>query len=206
DHLILSIKRNKVKDIKQVIPKFYLSQCKQCGKCGEVCKFNAIAAVKGHYPIFVETPCNGCQACIISCPYDAIKKGERKVGEIFNGKKGNLNLVSAQIVPNYAISVFVVEKELEYTKTKQDDYDYIIIDTATGTHCNVIEALNKCDIIFAVTEPTPLGAHDLELILKLLKILNKNAKVVLNRSDIGNKKLIETLVKKYNTKITAEIP
>ena len=38
DHLILSVKRHIVKDIKQVIPRFDLSKCKQCGKCGEVCR------------------------------------------------------------------------------------------------------------------------------------------------------------------------
>jgi len=206
DHLILSVKRKKVKDIKQLIPKFDFSKCKKCGTCGEVCRFNAIAAVKGKYPIFIETPCNGCQACIIACPNNAIKKGEKIVGELFEGKKDNLTLISAQIIPNYAGSAFVVGKEKEYAKKKEKNFDFIITDTSPGAHCNVIEALNDCDLAIAVTEPTPLGAHDLELILKLLKILKKETKVVLNRSDIGNKKLIKNLVRKYNTEITAEIP
>jgi MinD superfamily P-loop ATPase len=33
-----------------------------------------------------------------------------------------------------------------------------------------------------------------------------NTKIILNRSDIGDKAIIESLVKKYQTKIVAEIP
>jgi len=206
DHIILPINRDKVKDVKQVIPKFDLSKCRKCGKCGEACRFNAIAAVKGKIPIFVECPCNGCQACIIACPNNAIKKGERIVGEIFKGKKGDLTLVSAQIIPNYAGSAFVVGKEKEFAKKTEKDYDHIITDTSPGAHCNVIEALQDCDLPIAVTEPTPLGVHDLDLILKLVQVLNKKAKIVLNRSDIGDKDLIKRIAKKYNTEIITEIP
>ncbi len=206
DHLILAIKRNKVKDIKQVIPKFDFSKCKKCGKCGEVCKYNAVAAVKGNFPIFIESICNGCHACIIACPNNAIKKSEKIVGEIFEGSYKNIDLISAQIKPRYFGSAFVVGKEKEYAKNKEKDYDYVITDTAAGTHCNVLEALSDCEVVIAVTEPTPLGEHDLDLILKLLKILKKESKIVVNRSDIGDKNLIRNLVKKYKAKIIAEIP
>ncbi len=64
-------------------------------------------------------------------------------------------------------------KNLQQKKKKE--YDYVIIDTAAGTHCPVISALLGSDYAFAVTEPTPLGAHDLDLILTLTKkIRNKN--------------------------------
>ena len=206
DHLILSIERNKVQDVKQIIPEFDLSKCIKCGKCGEVCRFSAVAAVKDRYPIFIECPCNGCGACIISCPAKAIKRSFKKVGEIFEGNKKGLKLISAQIVPNYAMSVFVVEKQLDYVKKIEKDYDYVFVDTAAGTHCNVIEALRHCDEVISVTEPTPLGAHDLKLILELLKILGKKSKVIINRSDIGEKNLLLKIIKEHGTDIFSEIP
>ncbi len=202
DHLILNVERQKVKDIRQVIPSFDLGKCTKCGRCGEVCKFNAIASVKGNFPIFIQSICNGCQACLISCPVEAISKTSRVVGEIFEGKKGNLKLVSAQIKPRYFGSAFVVGKELEYAKEE----GITILDTAAGTHCNVIEAIYEYDDIIAVTEPTPLGAHDLELILKLLRRLGKKAMVVINRSDIGDKSLIEAIIKEYGATKLADIP
>ena len=47
--------------------------------------------------------------------------------------------------------------------------DVVIIDTAAGTHCNVIHALMNVDKAYCITEPTPLGAYDLKLILELVK-------------------------------------
>jgi MinD superfamily P-loop ATPase len=94
----------------------------------------------------------------------------------------------------------------EIIKDKQGSYDYVVIDTAAGTHCPVIAALEMCDIVYAVTEPTPLGRHDMELILQLLKRLAVTAGVILNRADIGDKKLITGLAKSYQTPLIADIP
>jgi MinD superfamily P-loop ATPase len=60
--------------------------------------------------------------------------------------------------------------------------------------------------VIAVTEPTPLGAHDLEVILRLLSKLKKKGSIMINRSDIGDKKQIECLAEKYNSKIVFEVP
>ncbi|MCD6400262.1 hypothetical protein J7L85_05665, partial [candidate division WOR-3 bacterium] len=38
------------------------------------------------------------------------------------------------------------------------------------------------DFVYAVTEPTPMGAHDLILILDLCKKLEVPAKIILNRA------------------------
>jgi len=59
-----------------------------------------------------------------------------------------------------------------------------------------------------VTEPTPLGAHDLSRILGLTKSLDISTSVVLNRADIrgGFKKVIYEICKKYGAKIVSEIP
>jgi len=206
DHILLDIERKKEKDVFQIIPKFDFDKCIKCGKCSEVCKFNAIAFVKDKYPIFNDCPCNGCKACIIACPVKAISEGEKQAGEIYSGKKGNISFVSAQIMPNYAISAKVVGAELEFAKKLEEDNDFVLIDTAAGTHCSVVEAVMNADLALAVTEPTPLGEHDLGLILKLLKKLNVPAKVVLNKADVGDKKLIQKIVKKYDSKIVAEIP
>ncbi|MCK4714224.1 MAG: P-loop NTPase, partial [Candidatus Aenigmarchaeota archaeon] len=45
DHLILSVKRKKFRDVYQPIPKWDFSKCTMCGKCAAVCKQNAIVAV-----------------------------------------------------------------------------------------------------------------------------------------------------------------
>ena len=73
-------------------------------------------------------------------------------------------------------------------------------------HCGVIRALLGSDLAYAVTEPTPLGAHDLELILRLLKILKIPAKIILNQADLGKKEIVKRLAGETKTKIAHEIP
>lgn len=206
DHLILSIKTKKEKDVFQTIPKWDLKKCTKCGKCSQVCKTNSIVFVKDRYPIFVPEQCNGCEACILTCPTKAISRSKKKIGTIYSGKHGNIDFVSGELEPSQPISEFVVEALKEFIKNKEKSYDYIIIDTAAGTHCGVISSLTGCDLALAVTEPTPFGAHDVSLILELISILKIPKKIVLNRADIGNKDLINRVAKKYKTEIISEIP
>jgi MinD superfamily P-loop ATPase/NifU-like protein involved in Fe-S cluster formation len=206
DHLFLNVKRKLYKKVKQRIPKWNFEKCTKCGLCGQVCKTNAIVSIKNKKPIFVPTQCNGCGACEIKCPSNAIFWSEKEIGKIYIGNNYNIDLVSGDLKVNEVISEVVVNELNNIIKKKRNDYDYIIVDTAAGTHCPVIAALEICNQIFAVTEPTPLGRHDLDFILQLTQKMKINTKIILNRSDIGDKAIIESLVKKYQTKIVAEIP
>ncbi len=206
DHLLLSIERKLFKTVEQRIPKWDLVKCSKCGLCGTVCKTNAIVSIKDKNPIFMKQQCNGCGACVLKCPEDAISWDKKEIGNIFIGTNYNIDLLSGELKTNEPVSEFVVNALNEIAEKKKKEYDYIIIDTAAGTHCPVIAALKMCDTVYAVTEPTPLGSHDLELILKLLKLIKVRSGIILNRSDIGNKKMIQNLAKKYDLKIIAEIP
>jgi len=206
DHLILSIKRKKEKNIFQLIPKWNLNKCIKCGKCAEVCRENAILFVKEKYPAFIEDLCNGCSSCILSCPTKAISKSKQVIGTIYSGKKYNFDLLTAEMRIGYEEASPIVNALKKFSQKTEEKYDYILVDTAAGAHCNVISALLGCDLALAVTEPTPLGAADLDLILKLCEILKIPSLVILNRSDVGNKNLIKTIVKKYDTRIISEIP
>ncbi|MFH1510877.1 MAG: ATP-binding protein, partial [Candidatus Woesearchaeota archaeon] len=206
DHLILDIKRKELKTIKQRIPKFDLGKCTRCRSCGKACRTNAIIAIRDNNPIFLPNQCNGCGACKIVCLSNAISWDSKEIGKLFSGKKGNIDLILGELKTNQPISEFIVRQLNEEIEKRKDNYDYIIIDTAAGTHCPVITALEKTDSVIAITEPTPLGAHDLEIVLKLLSKLGKTGSIITNKSDIGDKKIIEAIAKKYGLQILFEIP
>jgi len=206
DHLILNIERKKEKDVESMIPDIDFNKCIKCGKCSEVCQFKAIVHVKGKKPILIPEQCSGCGACKIACPVKCIGETKKKIGTIYSGKKDNITFISSDLRPGEPVSEFVVDAAKDFAKPLEKEQDITIIDTAAGTHCDVISACTGCDLALAVTEPTPLGAHDLKLILDLLKILKVPVKIVLNKSTVGDKKLIQDIAKEYNAEIAAEVP
>ena len=208
-HIILKAKRKLLSEVKQTIPKWDFSKCIKCGKCSQVCKENAIIFVKGKYPIFVKEQCIGCNACRIVCPTKAIGKAEQKIGSLyFSEISSNLHLISSEMLITYEETGPIVNALKKEVSKLKDKYDFVIIDTAAGTHCNVISALLGVDFALAVTEPTPLGAHDLSLILSLTKKLNIPAFVLLNKANIANSKAeeIRSIATQFNTEIVSEIP
>lgn len=206
DHLILDIERDRLKNVFQRVPKIDLDKCSRCAKCGLVCKTKSLITLPKKDPILIPELCNGCGSCRIVCPEDAILWADKQIGTIYTGKKDNLNLLSGELKPGQPVSEFIVNHLNEELETQKQKYDYIIIDTAAGTHCPVIAALEKASQIIIVTEPTPLGIHDLELMLNLLKAINKEGSIVINKSDIGDIDGIQNRSLKFGAKIIFEIP
>ena len=206
DHLILNIKRKKVRDVFQPMPVFDHSKCRKCGKCAGVCREKAIIFIKDKYPIFIPEQCIGCSACMIACPFDAISKGKKKVGVVYSGKNKFFDFLCAESEIGVEEESPIVNDLKNYFNDFKKNYNFVLVDTSPGTHCNVISALENCDLAFCVTEPTPLGAHDLKLSLKLLKILKIPSKIIINKSDIGDTSLIKDLAKEHNSEIVANIP
>ena len=57
-----------------------------------------------------------------------------------------------------------------------------------------------------MTEPTPLGEHDVQLILKLLEVLEIPKKLVLNKAGISDAGRVEKISEKFNAEIIGRIP
>ncbi|MHA1339329.1 MAG: nucleotide-binding protein [Promethearchaeota archaeon] len=195
--------------------------CSGCRTCQRLCPTNAIK--EGKHSIgksyFIKD--------VYADKHNNINKNDK------NSKWNIFDLLIGELKEGEAISVLIVEyllnkveyynkirikqenlknktiiNEMKSNNSKQSNiYDYIILDTPPGAHCDVEAALSNSDIILAVTEPTPFGAHDLKRILDLIKILGKNAYIIVNRSNLTNyKEKILEISKKYNSPIIGEIP
>jgi len=65
----------------------------------------------------------------------------------------------------------------------------VILDAPPGTACPVIETVKGSDFCLLVTEPTPFGLNDLELAVGMLETLQIMMGVVINKADIGDRKV-----------------
>lgn len=206
DHLLLSIKLKREKEVTTFVPEINKEKCIKCGKCSEVCKESALVFVKGNYPVLIRDQCVGCKACMYSCPVGAITETREVVGGIYTGERHGIRLVTGELVAGRKDSSILMAELLNYVHLIQKDYDVVIIDTAAGTSCEVIRALMESELALTVTEPTPFGAHDLRVILELARELGTPAKVVLNKSGIASDEETIRIAEEFNTSVVGKIP
>jgi len=209
DYLLVGAKLQKPrKKIYAEFPKLDKKKCTKCGLCVKTCKENAIFQKPGEYPIFIKDLCSGCGACWTVCPYGAIKTKKEEIGKVYLNRIKNFWLITGEAKAGLEETGPVVTetKKFALNLAKKVKADYVLFDTAPGTHCPVISALLGCDFAYCVTEPTPMGAYDLDLILDLCKKLKIPAKIILNQADLGDKERVQKIAKKYKIKIEKEIP
>jgi MinD superfamily P-loop ATPase len=210
DALLLGTELGNCKEIRFFKPLIDAERCTKCGECAKVCEEHALVHVTKRTPLFFEALCSGCRACLFVCPSEAISKGYKILGNVCETSINGVRLVTGELKPAEARTPLVVRatKEKAYDLAKQNSPDLIIVDTAPGVHNAVVRALQGSDLALAVTEPTPLGAHDLQRILELTRELGIQTSVVLNRADIpgGLRDIIYELCAQHNVEVISEIP
>jgi len=135
------------------------------------------------------------------CPYGAIEPQKEEIGKIYLNKISNLKSQNSNLKSDFYLITGTAKAGLEETGpvvtqtkkfalslAKKIKADYILFDTAAGTHCSMISVLKDYDLTYAVTEPTPMGVYNLNLILDLCKKLKIPSKIILNQVDLGDKK------------------
>jgi MinD superfamily P-loop ATPase len=132
-------------------------KCTKCGKCADVCRFNAIPVINDQY-VVQPLDCEGCGYCSRVC-----------IGADNSGK-----LVAK--VKNEAKQI-----------AKENNKNYIIIDGSPGIGCPVISSLSGAGFVVLVTEPTVAGLHDLKRVYKLVKQFNIETGCIINKSDLNLK-------------------
>ncbi len=172
------------------VPEIDGSKCTYCGKCREVCAYNAVAVLggtgagKGSVLVFPHL-CHGCGACAIFCPEKAIKETGREIGVVESGDKDGMEFIQGRLNVGEAMSPPLIRK----VKERADAARTVIIDAPPGTSCPVITAVEGSDFCLLVTEPTPFGLNDLILAAGMLRKLKIPLAVVVNRDGIGDAKV-----------------
>jgi len=182
------------------VPRVDEVQCTYCGKCAEVCVYNAIAVFPQHVLVFPEL-CHGCGACSYLCPEKAISEEGKEIGIIELGYSGGLKFVHGRLAIGEAMAPPIIRS----VKEQANNEGTVIIDVSPGTSCPVVEAVKDSDFCILVTEPTPFGLNDLALAVETVKQLNIACGVVLNRAGVGDGK-VEEYCAKENIPILLTIP
>jgi MinD superfamily P-loop ATPase len=179
-------------------------KCKRCGKCANVCKFDALDYREK--PVISELFCEGCNACAVACPYGAIEmipvaNGEAKVIETEEG----FPLVYGKLYPGKSGSGKIVHDVREIADGIAKNSDLAIIDSAAGIGCPVIASIMGCDYAIGVVEPTQSSISDLERAVETAEHFNIPYGVVVNKAGISaeNEKRIRNM---WGGKIMAELP
>ncbi len=162
------------------------NDCTECGKCVEVCQFDAIS------PDFVVDPvaCEGCGVCVYFCPGDAIDFNENLSGRWFISNTRFGPMVHARLgiaEENSGKLVMLVRRQAKLLAEKQNA-DFIIVDGAPGIGCPVISSITGANAVLVVTEPTLSGRHDLERVVSLAADhFQIPTFVCVNKYDLNNK-------------------
>jgi MinD superfamily P-loop ATPase len=189
-HLLLKPRFTKIESVYVPIPEVDEEKCTNCGKCSEVCAYNAIAAMKKKVLVFPEL-CHGCGACSYLCPEDAISEVGKEVGIVEIGHADGIQFAHGKLNVGEVMAPPVIRKVKEYI----DHESTVIIDVSPGTSCPVVESIRGSDFCLLVTEPTPFGLNDLILAVEVVRKLDIPCGIVLNRAGVGDNKVEEYCLK-----------
>jgi MinD superfamily P-loop ATPase len=188
------------REVGQMVPQVDEGTCIYCGRCAEVCQYNAIAVVGENVLVFPEL-CHGCGSCTLNCPTEAIIEVLNVTGVIESGSSccsnssgsesddsgrevgfahGILNVGEAMAVP-------VIRQLKRWVVPRGSGERPVIVDAPPGNACPVVETMNGSDFVLLVTEPTPFGLHDLRQAVEVTRgEMGLPVGVLINREGVGD--------------------
>ncbi|MDP8299705.1 MAG: ATP-binding protein [Candidatus Tantalella remota] len=157
--------------------------CTSCGKCRELCRFDAISGD------FVVDPvsCEGCAFCGFACPEGAIKMEENATGEWFisNTRFGPMVHAKLGIAEENSGKLVSLVRNKAKELAEENNFEWVIIDGSPGIGCPVIASISGVDTALVVTEPTLSGLHDADRVIQVAEHFGVPVKMVINKYDLN---------------------
>ncbi len=176
--IFLHLENIKEENVFVPVPHVDEQKCIRCGKCSEICQFNAIVFFKTPPMIFKEL-CHSCGGCSKVCPSSAIIEKDHKIGVVIAGNDKNIEFFQGKMDVGVAMAPPVIKKVL----SKINDADFNVIDAPPGTSCSMISAVKDSDYTIIVTEPTPFGFNDMKIAVETVKKLSVDFGIIINKAD-----------------------
>lgn len=158
-------------------------ECVQCGKCLEVCRFDAVSDAFSVDPI----GCEGCGFCARVCPTGAMKMVNNDTGVWYVSETRAGCMVHAELGTGEENSGKLVSLVRQKAKeqAEREEAEWVIIDGSPGIGCPVIASLADVNAAVIVIEPTVSGIHDAERVIKVARHFKIPVMVLINKYDLN---------------------
>jgi MinD superfamily P-loop ATPase len=191
-------------------------KCAGCGKCREVCNFDAVSLDGSANGVVERTytidpiACEGCGVCVRFCPVDAIEFKHTVNGQWFISDTRFGPMVHAKLgiaEGNSGKLVSLIRKEAKGIANEQNS-SFLIVDGSPGIGCPVIASISGADLVLAVTEPTISARHDLDRVVELTAHFAVPTAICINKFDINTEMAaeIEKTAYQKGLKVLGKIP
>ncbi|HOD84070.1 MAG: Electron transport complex subunit RsxB [Planctomycetes bacterium ADurb.Bin126] len=167
--------------------------CTACGKCEELCRFDAICFDgpgngRAERTFRVDPiACEGCGVCAWFCAEGAIEFAPADNGEWFVSETRCGPMVHARLgagEENSGKLVNIVRTEARRI-ARQRGLETVLVDGSPGIGCPVIASITGANLVLVVTEPTLSGQHDLERVTQLTRHFGIRTLVCINKWDLN---------------------
>jgi len=182
------------------VPRVDEDKCVACGRCAQICQFNAIVLLGKRVMVFEEL-CHGCGGCWLVCPEGAIEERQRELGVVEQGSSDGLGFVQGRLRIAEALSPPLIRA----VKRRISEDGIVIADAPPGTSCPVVETIRGSRLVLLVAEPTPFGLSDLEAAVEMVRQIGVEFMVLINRCDVGDEQ-VKLFCQQKRIEIIAQIP
>lgn len=167
------------------VPTWKAELCTLCGRCQEVCNFNAVLRMGEKIMLFPQL-CHSCYACSELCPASALPMVEREAGLLIHRRQEALEFIECRLNVGEEQAVPLIKESLSFAEQRVDKDALRIFDSPPGTACPMVAAVKEADLVLLISEPTPFGLHDFRLAVETLRQLELPFAAVINRDGIGD--------------------
>ena len=169
------------------IARIHPEKCTNCGKCMELCRFDAIHLNATVLPEINPFQCEGCRLCERICPENAITTEEQTNNTWYVSTTRFGTLVYAKMGPGEENSGKLVTEVRRKAKelASETGAGYIINDGPPGIGCSAISSVTGSDMVLLVAEPTISGLHDAKRLVELVQSFSIPLAAIINKYDLN---------------------
>lgn len=167
--------------------------CIACGKCEELCRFNAVwfdGPGNGRVPktFRIDTlACEGCGVCVDFCAEKAIEFTPAVCGQWFVSETRYGPMVHARLAVAAENSGKLVThlRRTAQQLAGSKGLELVICDGSPGIGCPVIASLTGASLALFIVEPTASGLHDFRRVAELSAQLGVPGMMAVNKADLN---------------------